>query len=280
MATPYPTFCPAVEDSSSSIYVNYPTPYPSSPAAEENSSSVCADYVSLESLRCPQTLPTEFDAQSGYRDTVKPSYSQLSRDSQFHGSFFLLRLPISINGEQCLPKSHQGHLVLEGGNGLYVSFSDIVTSLEKVIDARQRRYGIAKVTNCWCEDAPLFEVLFTSEDGLKCLLDSATDLCLQLSSELKQYIQGIEASQHDGASVDASAEVFLLTPGTKSCKSCRLLIEPVATSNFQESFSLWSTNIQFSFKDAFRRYKFKPGEFARHVGKPLHSCVTAIAKLS
>ena len=251
------------------------TQYPSSSAVEDSHPNISmpSNPSSLSSslLGSPQT----FDAFA-FRDTGRPSFSQLTRGSQFHGSFFLLRLPVSINGEQCSPKSHREHLVLEGGNGLYISFSDTVTSLEKIIDAHQRRYGIAKVANCWSEDAPLFEVLFTSEDGLKRLLDTATNLCLQLSSELKQYVQGIEASQYDEVSVDASAEVFLLTPGTKSCKSCRLLIEPVAASNFQESFSLWSMNIQFSFKDAFRRYKFKPREFARHVGKSMHAHFTAL----
>ena len=95
--------------------------------------------------------------------------------SYFRRSFFLLRLPISISDEICFPKLTEGSLIFESPRkkGVSVSFKHIVSGLERILHADgQSKYGIAKFTNYWCEDAPLFEVHFTSENALEKFLES------------------------------------------------------------------------------------------------------------
>ena len=183
--------------------------------------------------------------------------------------------------------SPEGNLTLACPNqpAFSISFPHLFSHVERTV----RDFGVSKVSNCWCDEAPLFEVLFTSKNDLSRFLHHSAAICDRLySSVISDMLKAastdltvlpveckLEVADTHALSTDISfpgpvtveAELFLMTPGVDSEG---LLIETVTIENYQTCLDKWNVRTRFEFRGVFQTYRLDPTKFSGQTGKVLY----------
>jgi len=109
-----------------------------------------------------------------------PSPLQLTTHTTYYSSFFLLRTPVTINGQPAqVGCSSDGELTLSCRYpSLSLPLHSIRASLEEVV----KTHGISRVGDIHCEEVPLFPVSFSSENNLRKFLINRDSAQQQLES--------------------------------------------------------------------------------------------------
>ena len=111
---------------------------------------------------------------------ILPSPLRLTPHTTYYSSFFLLRTPVTINGQPAqVGCSSQGELTLSCRYpSLSLPLHSIRASLEEVVKTR----GISRVGDVHCEEVPLFPVSVSSENNLRKFLINRGSAQKQLES--------------------------------------------------------------------------------------------------
>ena len=111
---------------------------------------------------------------------ILPSQLRLTPHTTYYSSFFLLRTPVTINGQPAqVGCSSQGELTLSCRYpSLSLPLHSIRASLEEVVKTR----GISRLGEVHCEEVPLFPVSFSSEHNLRKFLINRGSAQQQLKS--------------------------------------------------------------------------------------------------
>ena len=187
-----------------------------------------------------------------------PSQLMLKTCTSFKSAFFLLRVPIIINGQPATIGCSEGMLTLNSHShpSLSITFDALFTDVSAVV----RKHGIAHITNNWCEDVPLFELKFSTPAEMKRFVRSAE----KVQNELEAIISA-KLAEKQGASDPSSihpippvvvvpTEVFLLTPDYAKNDSDLVL---VTSDNLSTCLTLWKKSEVFmiDFRARFRAYR-------------------------
>ena len=168
--------------------------------------------------------------------------------------FFILRVPLIINGLPSAIDCEDGMLTL---NSRYHSIGITFDSLYNDVNAVVKKYGIKVITNCWCEDVPLFELQHSTPDGMDEFIRSAEMVQNEIASRISA--QFVEKQGVSGAStlqprfpVVAHTEVYLLTPDPTN-KDANLVL--VTQENLSNCLAMQKKREVFNFGELFRRYR-------------------------
>lgn len=185
-----------------------------------------------------------------------PSKLHFPTHTTYYSSFFLLRLPLTINGQPAeIGCSADNELTL---NCRYVSsriavgeftFSSISAQLEDLM----KKYGVFEVPHIYCEEVPLFEITFCSELGLKRFLQSKERVENELAALISTNLM-LSGQQGVGPSITTTvqAEVFLINPDVVK-KDAQVL--PVTLENYASCLAIWKESEVFDFGSLFRTYR-------------------------
>ena len=185
-----------------------------------------------------------------------PSKLHFPTHTTYYSSFFLLRLPLTINGQPAeIGCSADNELTL---NCRYVSsriavgeftFSSSSAQLEDLM----KKYGVFEVPHIYCEEVPLFEITFCSELGLKRFLQSKERVENELAALISTNLM-LSGQQGVGPSITTTvqAEVFLINPDVVK-KDAQVL--PVTLENYASCLAIWKESEVFDFGSLFRTYR-------------------------
>ena len=111
---------------------------------------------------------------------IFPSPLRLTTHTTYYSSFFLLRTPVTINGQPAqVGCSSEGKLTLSCRYpSLILPLHSIRASLEEVV----KIHGVSRVGDTHCEEVPLFPVSFSSENSLRKFLINRYPAQQQLES--------------------------------------------------------------------------------------------------
>ena len=114
------------------------------------------------------------------RSKILPSQLRLTAHTTYYSSFFLLRTPVTINGQPAqVGCSSEGELTLSCRYpSLSLPLHSIQASLEEVV----KTCGVSRVGDVHCEEVPLFPVTFSSEHNLRKFLINRESAQQQLES--------------------------------------------------------------------------------------------------
>ena len=112
--------------------------------------------------------------------TILPSQLRLTPHTTYYSSFFLLRAPVTINGQPAqVGCSSEGELTLSCRYpSLSLPLHSVRASLEEVV----KTCGVSRVGDVHCEEVPLFPVSFSSEHNLRKFLINRGPAQQQLGS--------------------------------------------------------------------------------------------------
>ena len=155
-----------------------------------------------------------------------------------------------IGGQPTKITSDDGHLTI---NSRYPSLSITFDSLITEVDTVMKKYGLEGVSNYWCEDVPLFELKFSSEDCLKKLLHSEEKVQNELASRIAAVLaQQQQQKSPNSVAVCAVTEVYMLTPCPEN-KDARIV--RVSPHNLATCIDIWKESEVFNFGALFRAFK-------------------------
>ena len=180
---------------------------------------------------------------------LKPRPHQL-----YYNGFFLLRMPLIINGQPAeISYNDKGKLTL---NCRYPSLSITFDSLFNDVNTVVEKYGLSGITNYWCEDAPLFQLKFSTPDGMKTFINTAEVMRNELASIISAQLAEQQRVFHPDTSqanlpVIVHTEVFLVTPDPIN-KDADL--RTLTAESLSACLSLWRESKVFDFKALFRAY--------------------------
>lgn len=176
----------------------------------------------------------------------------------YYNSFFLLRTPVVINGQQATVGSDEkGWLTL---NCRYpavgVTFDSLITDINVILQT----HGMENVTNYWCEEVPLFEVKLSSQKDLKQLLSLEDkikeDLASKIATRMSTQLHSCDPSvPPPGLSVLVQPQVYLLIPDSQ-CKDGKVI--KVTKENMATCITLCAESDLLNFGALFRAYKNNP----------------------
>ena len=111
---------------------------------------------------------------------ILPSQLRPTAHTTYYSSFFLLRTPVTINGQPAqVGFSSDGELTLSCRYpSLSLPLHSIRASLEEVV----KTHGVSQVGDIHCEEVPLFKVSFSSENNLRRFLINRDPAQQQLES--------------------------------------------------------------------------------------------------
>ncbi len=177
------------------------------------------------------------------------------RFTLYTNSFFLLRVPLMINGQTCAIGCSEGMLTL---NSRYPSLGITFASLIDDVNDVAKKYGISEVTKYWIEDVPLFKLEYSSADGMKKFIHSAEMVQSEIATKISARIavaSGFTSShQFNRLPVMAHTEVFLISPELAG-KDADLKL--VTLENLSACLAKQMESEVFNFGDVFRRYRIK-----------------------
>ena len=186
--------------------------------------------------------------------SVDPTRLKLDQQSTYNNSFFLLRLPFSIDGNPAEIGCSEGMLTLNSSSH-DPSFSITFNSLYNDVNTVVKKYGISEVTNSWCEDVPLFELKHSTPDKMEEFIRSATmiqnELASRISVHLTEEQTASDSSTQPHPLVVVHTEVFLLTPDPVNKHADLVLVTP---ENLSTCLLLWENSEVFNFGALFRAY--------------------------
>ena len=200
--------------------------------------------------------------------SVDPTQLRFTAYSTYYGSFFVLRMAVTINGQQAVIEySLSGELTLNSRNPKHgIPFSSIFADLEAVL----KKNGVTGVGNFFCEDVPLYEVVFSSNHTLRNFLRSKpkvqSELASLFSSKFQPSLPPTSPSQPIPAFVETN--LFLISPDMVK-KDARIV--HVTPENCSTCMSLWKESELFDFDSLFRVYRLDPSKLPGQ-GKRISSC--------
>ena len=114
------------------------------------------------------------------RTQIIPSKLRLTPHTAYYSSFFLLRTPVTVNGQPAqVGWSSGGELTLSCRYpNLSLPLHSIRASLQEVV----KNHGVSRVGDVCCEQVPLFPVSFSSEYNLRKFLLHKDTIQQQLGS--------------------------------------------------------------------------------------------------
>ncbi len=189
--------------------------------------------------------------------SIEPTKLKLHPHQSYSNGFFLLRMPLIINAQPAeISYNDKGMLTL---NCRYPNFGITFDSLFNEVSTVVEKYGLSGVTNYWCEDVPLFQLKFSTPDGMKKFISTAeavqNELASRISTRLaeQQRVLYPDTSKAD-LPVIVHTEVFLVTPDPIN-RDADLRV--VTAENLSACLSLWRESIVFDFGALFRAYRTK-----------------------
>ena len=194
---------------------------------------------------------------------VDPTQLRSSPHTRFFQSFFLLRIPLTINGQPAQITSDDGQLTI-GCPPVSITFDSLITEVDNVV----KKYGLEGVSNYWCEGLPLFELRLSSQDGLKRLLHAEE----KVQSELASRIASILAEQRqlsEPVAVYAHTEVYILTPRPES-KDAHII--RVSSENLATCTTMWRESEVFDYGALFQALTVKDHKGILNQGNCFQFC--------
>ena len=184
------------------------------------------------------------------RTKLKPNPHQ-----SYSNGFFLLRMPLIINGQPAeISYDDKGMLTL---NCRYPSLSITFDCLCNDVSTVVKKYGLSGMTNYWCEDVPLFQLKFSTPNGMKRFISTAeivqNELASKISAQLAEQQRAFcpNTSQAD-LPIIVHTEVFLVTPDPINRDA---VLSIVTAESLSVCLSLWRESVVFDFGTLFRAYR-------------------------
>lgn len=156
--------------------------------------------------------------------------------------FFLLHLSVIINGQPALVyQNEQGWLALRcPSTNAAVTFSDLYTNVSTTI----QEYSGIKISNYWCDHAPLFQLNISSSESLQKLVSTKCKLQRELAVQISQMFK-------TETLVQVQPQVFLILPGAFNTKGQIIRVLP---NNAVQCMALWERSAAFTFQDVFQQW--------------------------
>ena len=163
----------------------------------------------------------------------------------YHQSFFILKTPLSINGDPVQITTENGYLTLSCRNPpVSITFDSFVTEVDAVV----KNYGLEGVSNYWCEEVPLFEIKFSSQDGLRKFLRLQDKVENELTSRIAATLAQLQGSAKPTV-VNAHTELLMITPRPER-KDAEVSL--LTSENFDTCATIWRESEVFDFGALFR----------------------------
>ena len=213
--------------------------------------------------------------------SIDPSELRFNHHTTYYNGFFLLRVPLIINGQLAeLSSSPQGELTL---NCRSPNISITFNSLFNEVNILVKKYGLDGISNGWCEDVPLFQLKPPSLDGLKRFINSMerlqNDLATRISSRITRKLVASALCETSPPlvplPVTSHTEVLLLTPDPPM-RDAQIL--EVTSDNLSTCITLWRESEVFNFGALFRTHRTDTS-MIKHEGILSHSQASLILNL-
>ena len=184
---------------------------------------------------------------------VEPTQLEVNRHSTYNKSFFLLRIPFSIDGNLAQIGCTDGMLTLNSSShdpSFGITFDSLYGDVNSVI----KKYGI-KITNSWCDYAvPLFEIKHSNPDGMEEFIHSVEMVQNELASKISAHLTErqtalVSGPTHQCPPVAVHTEVYLLTPDPVNKDADLVLVTP---DNLLPCLALWKDS-EANFGALFRK---------------------------
>ena len=173
----------------------------------------------------------------------------------YSNGFFLLRMALIINGQPAeISCNDKGMLTL---NCRYPSIGITFASLFNDVSTVVEKYGLSGITNYWCEDVPLFQLKFSTPDGMKRFISTAEMVQNELASKISARLAEKQRNFHPDTSqahlpITVYIEVFLVTPDPINRDA---VLRAITAESLSACLSLWRESTVFDFGALFRAYK-------------------------
>ena len=211
----------------------------------------CCIYMIFHAT-CEITLYCGSLSPSAITMALDPAKLKLNPHQSYTNGFFLLRVPLIINGQPAeIGYNDKRMLTL---NCRHPSIGITFDSLFNDVSVIMKKYGLSGITNYWCEDVPLFQLKFSSPGGMKRFISAAemvqNELASKISAQLAEQQRFVDANTtHSHLLVVVHTEVYLLIPDPVN-KDADL--KAMTAENLSACLSLWKESEVFDFGALFR----------------------------
>ena len=169
---------------------------------------------------------------------IVPSKLRLTPHTVYYNSFFLLRTPVTVNGQPAqVGWSSGGELTL---NCRYPNFSLSLHSIQASLEEVVKTHGVSRVGDVCCEQVPLFPVSFSSEYNLRKFLLHRDTVQQQLGSLFPTLPTQVKL------------ELFLVTPDAV-VKDAQVM--EVTMENHSDCMAVFKESEMFDYWSLFRPYR-------------------------
>ena len=190
----------------------------------------------------------------------------------YHLNFFLLRVPFSVCGQPAEITTDDGHLTI---GCRYPPVSIAFDSLVTEVDNTVKKYGLGRVSNYWCDDAPLYELKLLSQDDLRRLFRSEASVRNELAFRIADMLAKTSSITVE---VHANTELYMLTPRPES-KDARI-IRVSSEKDLDTCITIWESEV-FNFEGLFNAIRAAPEDISGNKGKLRSStCASATGNKS
>ncbi len=188
--------------------------------------------------------------------SLLPNELRLTPHSTYYSRFFLLRISVTICGQPAFINFDSGDLTLNCRlSYVSVAFPTISAQLEDIL----KKFGVLKVGNFYCEDFPLYQIIFSSEYDLRNFLRLRSRVQREVASLISSSLsQGKAVHRNLPAEVvvtTVQADLFLVSPDTEK-KDARIV--NVTLDNCAACMALWKESELFDFGAVFEVYDQGP----------------------
>lgn len=189
--------------------------------------------------------------------SLTSSQVRFTPHSTYYNNFFLLRTSVTIGGQPAVINCISGKLTLGCRYPeLSVAFPSVSIRVEEIL----QKYGVLNVGNFYCEDAPLFQVGFSSEYMLRKFLRLRSRVQSELASLISSSLTGVQGAAKPTAlkapfKTSMQADLFLVQPDPVKVEG---RIVPVTLENCSACMSLWKDSELFDFGSIYRVHRFDP----------------------
>ena len=167
-----------------------------------------------------------------------PSPIRLTPHTAYYNNFFLLRTPVTVNGQPAqVGWSSRGELTL---NCRYPNLSLSLHSIRATLEEVVKTHGVSRVGDVCCEQVPLFPVSFSSEYNLRKFLLHRDTVQQQLGSLFPKLPTQVKL------------QLFLVTPDTV-VKDARVM--EVTLENHSACMAVFKESEMFDYWSLFQPYR-------------------------
>ena len=203
--------------------------------------------------------------------------------STYYGSFFLLRVPVTINEQAAVIEySQSGELTINSRDPKHgFPLSSVSADLKAIL----KENGVTDVGHLFCEEAPLYQVTFSSEDSLRKFLSSMPKVQDDLGSLFSAKLTESQTSSlpthcSQPLLTTVGTELFLITPNMVTRDAS---MDHVTLDNCSTCMTLWKESRLFDFDSLFRVYRVDPSKLPQRGMANMHShtfsCIMLINNL-